>query len=186
MYTSKKKEKNQNYKVIKYSTKRLLWFIIYSNIQFLFKTTELVWEGIWMIPPHLFYQVYPFSSGVRWMHSTKMWRTVRLHWQCSHWGGRKKGNVLFNDALNTFYLRLFGVRHMVKDHSDSEKGNPLQPHRLLFPINSKGSFISTEMEDLSSRYMNGSDRHERCGHGTVSESRKYNYWQHFQPIQHQR
>ena len=33
-------------------------------------------------------------------------------------------NVLFNDALNTFYLRLYGVRHMVKDHSDSEKGNP--------------------------------------------------------------
>ena len=28
--------------------------------------------------------------------------------------GRKEGNVLFNDALNTFYLRLYGVRHMVK------------------------------------------------------------------------
>ena len=53
-----------------------------------------------------------------------------------------EGNVLFNDALNTFYLRLYGVRHMVKDHSDSEKRNPL-PHRLLFPINSKGSFICT-------------------------------------------
>ena len=26
---------------------------------------------------------------------------------------------------------------MVKDHSDSEKGNPLLPHRLLFPISSK-------------------------------------------------
>ena len=25
--------------------------------------------------------------------------------------GRKEGNVLFNDALNTFYLRLNGVRH---------------------------------------------------------------------------
>ena len=66
--------------------------------------------------------------------------------------GRKEGNVLFKDALNTFYLRLYGiwlrtilivekreremfyltthsthfilrlygVRHMVKDHSDSE------------------------------------------------------------------
>ena len=55
----------------------------------------------------------------------------------------KEGNVLFNDALNTFYLRLFGVRHMVKDHSDSEKGNQLPPHRLLFTINSKGSFICT-------------------------------------------
>ena len=55
----------------------------------------------------------------------------------------KEGNVLFNNALNTFYLRLYGVRHMVKDHSDSEKGNSLLPHRLLFLINSKGSFICT-------------------------------------------
>ena len=40
----------------------------------------------------------------------------------------REKNVLFNDALNTFYLRLYGVIHMVKDHSDSEKGNPLPPH----------------------------------------------------------
>ena len=33
----------------------------------------------------------------------------------------KEGNVLFNNALNTFYLRLYGVRHMVKDYSDREK-----------------------------------------------------------------
>ena len=57
--------------------------------------------------------------------------------------GSKEGNVLFNDALNTFYLLIYGVRHMVKDHSDSEKGNPLPPHGLLFPISSKGSFICT-------------------------------------------
>ena len=56
--------------------------------------------------------------------------------------GRKE-MFLFNDALNTFYLRLYGVIHMVKDHSDSEKGNPLPPHRLLLLINSKGSFICT-------------------------------------------
>ena len=29
----------------------------------------------------------------------------------------KEGNVLFNDALNTFYLWLYCVRHMVNDHS---------------------------------------------------------------------
>ena len=52
----------------------------------------------------------------------------------------KEGNVLFNDALDTFYLRLYGIRLMVKDHSDSEKGNLLLPHGLLFPISSKGSF----------------------------------------------
>ena len=57
--------------------------------------------------------------------------------------GRKEGNVLFNDTLNTFYLRLYGIGHMVKDHSDSERGNPLLTHGLLFPINSKGSFICT-------------------------------------------
>ena len=40
-----------------------------------------------------------------------------------------------------FSLRLYGVRHIVNDHSDSERGNPLPPHGLLFPISSKGSFI---------------------------------------------
>ena len=57
--------------------------------------------------------------------------------------GRKEGNVLFNNKLNTFYLRLYGVTHMVKDHSDSKRGNSLPPHRLFFPISSKGSFICT-------------------------------------------
>ena len=46
--------------------------------------------------------------------------------------GERERNVLFNDTLNTFYLRLYGVRHMVKDHSDSEIGNPLPPHMLLY------------------------------------------------------
>ena len=54
---------------------------------------------------------------------------------------RKEGNVLFNDTLNTFYLRLYGIRHMVKDYSGSEKRNPLPTHGLLFVISSKGSFI---------------------------------------------
>ena len=57
--------------------------------------------------------------------------------------GRKEGNVLFNIALNTFYLQLYGVGPMVKDHSDSERGNPLPPLRLLFPISTRGSFICT-------------------------------------------
>ena len=47
------------------------------------------------------------------------------------------------EGRKCFILRLYGVRHMVKDHSDSERGNPLPPHGLLFPINSKGSFICT-------------------------------------------
>ena len=56
---------------------------------------------------------------------------------------KNKGYALFNDTLNTFYLWLYDVRHMVKDYSDNERGNPPPPppHGLLFPISSKGSFI---------------------------------------------
>ena len=45
--------------------------------------------------------------------------------------------------LTTHSTHFIYVRHMVKDHSDSERGNPLPPHGLLFPISSKGSFICT-------------------------------------------
>ena len=49
--------------------------------------------------------------------------------------GYKEGNVLFNNTHNTFYLQLCGVGHMIKDHSDKERGNPPLPlHGLLFPI----------------------------------------------------
>ena len=58
----------------------------------------------------------------------------------------KEGNVLFNDTLDTFYLRLYGIRHIVKNHSERERGNPLLPHGLLFPISSKGSFIYTILQ----------------------------------------
>ena len=46
---------------------------------------------------------------------TSPWvKDTRLSW--------KEGRIsfFFNDTLNTFYLRLYGIRHMVKDHSDSE------------------------------------------------------------------
>ena len=33
---------------------------------------------------------------------------------------------------------------MVKDHLDGERGNPLPPHGLLFPISSKGYFIAVD------------------------------------------
>ena len=42
--------------------------------------------------------------------------------------GRKEGNVLFNDTLNTFYLW----------RRTYSKGS--SPNGLLFPISSKGSF----------------------------------------------
>ena len=56
---------------------------------------------------------------------------------------RQRDRIYFMTHNITLYLRLYGVRHMVKDHSDSGKGNPLPPHKLLLSINSKGSFICT-------------------------------------------
>ena len=38
------------------------------------------------------------------MHST--------HFIYGYMKGRKEGNVLFNDALNTFYLQLYGRKEM--------------------------------------------------------------------------
>ena len=51
-------------------------------------------------------------------------------------------NVLYSEALNTFYSRLYGVKHMVKEHLDSEIENPLPTlHGLLFPSSNNGYFI---------------------------------------------
>ena len=47
------------------------------------------------------------------------------------------------------WLRLYGVGHMVKDHSDSERGNLLPPYGLVFVINSKGSFICTNLQRIA-------------------------------------
>ena len=47
--------------------------------------------------------------------------------------GRKE---MFYLTTHSTHLRLYGIGYMVEDHSDSERGNPLLPHGLLFPINS--------------------------------------------------
>ena len=73
---------------------------------------------------HSTHFIYGYMASAIWL------RTILIV------GRERERNVLFNDTLNTFYLRLFGIRLMIKDHSDSEKGN-LLPHRLLFPRGKK-------------------------------------------------
>ena len=46
--------------------------------------------------------------------------------------GRKEIFYLTTHSTHFIY-GLYGVRHMVKDHLDSETGNPLPPHRLFYP-----------------------------------------------------
>ena len=77
--------------------------------------------------------VQRWSLWTRWLGSIP----ERPRIDCLVHLARKEGNVLFNDALNTFYLRLYGVIHTVKDDLDSERGNPLPPlNGLLFSIRS--------------------------------------------------
>ena len=48
-----------------------------------------------------------------------------------------------NKRKEMFYLMTHSTHFIYGYIYDSEKGNPLPPHRLLFQINNKGSFICT-------------------------------------------
>ena len=53
---------------------------------------------------------------------------------------RMEGNAYLTTHSAQFVYGYMVSRYMVKDHSDSESGNPLPPHGLLM-ISRKGSFI---------------------------------------------
>ena len=62
----------------------------------------------------------------------------------------EEGNISFNDALNILYSLLYGILYLVKNHSDSERGNLLPSlHGLLFPISSKEYFYAVSHEQDS-------------------------------------
>ena len=70
------------------------------------------------------------SAHIIWKHmiNVKLIYTHTHIYTLAITQGRKKGNVLFINTLNPFYLWLYGFWYMVNNHSDSETGNPLQPH----------------------------------------------------------
>ena len=61
------------------------------------------------------------------------------------WYLRKKKETFNLTMHSTHFLVtvICGVRHMVKDHSNSKRGSLLLPHGLFFLISSKGCFICT-------------------------------------------
>ena len=80
------------------------------------------------------------KSSTTILLKTNNWKEGRT---CFSYKGWKERNVLFNNALSTFYLRLCSIGQIVKDYSESKIGNLLLPHGLFFLISSKGSFICT-------------------------------------------
>ena len=67
--------------------------------------------------------------------------------------GTKDGNVLFNDALNTFYLWLYGIIYMVKDHSDSER-KLFYMHHPTDRMTHTTAFVTPVMEHWLERIYN--------------------------------
>ena len=55
----------------------------------------------------------------------------------------RERELFYLTTHSTHFIYGYMASDIVKDHSDSEKGNPLPPHRLLLSINSKGYFICT-------------------------------------------
>ena len=71
--------------------------------------------------------------------------THSTHFIYGYKEGRKKEEMFYLTTHSTHFMYgyNYGVGHMIKDHSESEIGNLLPPHGLLFLINSKDSFICT-------------------------------------------
>ena len=74
-----------------------------------------------------------FHSKCFHMTLTNQIPPVRFFTYVMSEGKKDEENVLVNDTLNTFYLRLYVVEHMIKIHLDSERGNPMPTlHEILF------------------------------------------------------
>ena len=76
------------------------------------------------------------TLNISWVGSSTVYSKLRLDEE----EGRKE--MFYLTMHSTHFIDCYMVSDLVKDHSDSKRGNPL-PHGLLFPISSKGSFICT-------------------------------------------
>ena len=96
-------------------------------------------------------QTYNTSAGCLYYQAV-LWpgsltgRTKTRHESARHCTtdqGEREREMFYLTTHSTHFIYGYMASDMVKDHSDSEKGNLLPPHRLLLSINSKGSFICT-------------------------------------------
>ena len=75
-----------------------------------------VWWDIWKS------KSFPVRISYKWndylFHFLLRIQLDAYRTRCTDIGNVEEGNVLFNDAFNTFYLWLYNIGHMVKDHSE--------------------------------------------------------------------
>ena len=63
---------------------------------------------------------------VAYMHTDIIYKYINIH---SYIHTKEEHVLILISHSKTFYLRLYGVEYMVKDHSDSEREKPL-PHYM--------------------------------------------------------
>ena len=81
--------------------------------------------------------------------------------------GRKEMFYLTTHSTN--FIMLYGVEHMVKNHSDSERRNPMPPHRVHFSICNKEYFIYAPSHRQDSTHHGLCYTSRPCGIGTSTE-----------------
>ena len=122
----------------------LLWVVIHSYHR---QSGQRICDSIWC------YWIIPLlvtrQCRALWLLWEVVWQPITgsvVFFDCSEWKKWTWRNLLMNDAINKFYIYcIYGIRHIYKYiyHSDIYRWSPLPPHRLLFPISSKGSFMCT-------------------------------------------
>ena len=70
-----------------------------------------------------------------------------------------------------FILRLYGVGHMVEDHLDSERGNPLPPHGLLFYMQQGFFYMHHPRQDSTYHSLCYTSRGALAGTRNIAKSR---------------
>ena len=93
--------------------------------------------------------LFSLEEGSSFWNQKLTWRTVSYD---NTRTGRKEGNVLFNDALNTFYLPLYGVGYVIKDRSDSERETRSRHKGYSFQLAVSVLFICTTHQIQGNTY----------------------------------
>ena len=84
----------------------------------------------WAVSATKALDLYTQLEGVMYTHDRE--KSNSFHEASVRLCEQKERNM--DNALKTFYICLYSIRHMVMDHSDSG---------LLYPISSKASFVCT-------------------------------------------
>ena len=91
--------------------------------------------------------IFPFFVlyWAKWLHSTKMWQTIRIHWECSHWGG---GSFIY--IWNPLSIPGFDYKDITINNIDNYQPCMLSLSEIHYFLEKSISDISLEIWNLLS------------------------------------